>query len=125
MYADHYAVPADLNIKLVGFVRWKTTSEGHWVLSLWRTPDGKAYSCQELYQIWSLPFWMTTRMSDLIECTSETLERDVLLIENACAKGEERNSVHYLTQELFALWGYLEGANQALDDVAKRNSEHG
>jgi len=121
MYADHYTVPEGLDIKLIGAVRWNTSHSGHWVLSLWRTPDGLAYYSQELYGPWSLPFWSVTRMSDLVQCSAADLEEYVnLLQEQMITDPEELESFRYRSEELFRLWGYAEGTDQAIDDMAKR-----
>ena len=114
MYAHHYTVPDGLDIKLIGAVRWKSSALGHQVLSLWRTPDDRAYYCQELYQPWSMPFWMTTRMSDLVECTVQEFETHVDLIERMCPR-EEREGLNHRFSELFALWGYASGTDKAIE----------
>lgn len=120
MYADHYAVPEGLNIKLIGAVRWRTTSEGHWVVSLWRTPDRRAYYCQEVWRPWSVPFWMGTAMSDLVECTVPEFEAYTNHIEAMLGPDEEGESAHHRLQELFMLWGFVDGTDRAIDEAVER-----
>lgn len=113
MYPAHYAVPEGLNIKCIGYVRWAETPEGHNILTVWGDPEGNYYYCDDLWTPFSMPFWLSTRMSDLVQCTTEEFGQHVNAIwRTRRVRGqtvEENHSLWYRLRELMLVWGWDRG----------------
>ena len=114
MYPDHYTVPEGLHIRLVGTVRWGASSKGHTVTTLWLDPAGNAYYCEDVWTALTVPFWMNTTMSDLIQCTITEFAEHTSGILNGITNGLCREATTFRYEELVFLWGTAVGSDLAL-----------
>ncbi len=117
MFPAHYAVPEDLNVRCIGYVRWAETGEGHNILTLWRGEQDSYYYCEDLWTPYSVPFWFGKSMEDLTPCTTEEFTNHVNVIWlTRRAQGqtvEENHSLWYRLRELMTVWGWDRGSEIA------------
>lgn len=119
MYPDHYTVPQGLHIRLVGTVRWGASPKGHQVTTLWLDPSGNAYYCEDLWTALTVPFWITTVMSDLVQCDpNEFADHTANIL--ALVPAAERTPLRYRYEELVYLWGTAVGSDQAIEAAARK-----
>lgn len=117
MYPAHYNVPDGLNIRCIGYVRWAETEHGYHLTTLWRDTEGNDYFCEDVWTPFSTPFWLGTRMSDLVPCTSVEFAEHAQNICLSIEDEEERLSAYYRYHELMLVWGYAKGTELGFDHV--------
>lgn len=112
MFPDHYAVPDDLNIRLIGYVRRDHDDLGHYITTLWRTPAGQYLYHEDYWTPYSPPFWWGTTPEELTSCTTDSFCDHIDTIIEAVDDQEAQYSLYARYAELLTVWGVLEGVEK-------------
>lgn len=115
MTPDHYAVPDDVYLSLVGYVRWNWDNRGHNITTLWHDHFGRFFYHEEFWTPYSPPFWWGVATTDLKPCDTDLFCEHVDQNINSIQDPDEALSVYYRYRELLTVWGIVEGVDKGFE----------